>query len=71
MMEDAKEVEEAQHMAIEALKQEPRAEGKWITNKDGYSKCSECGFSFGCIVCPHDETDFCPNCGADMRGDRE
>lgn len=55
---------------IQTLTQEPKT-GEWITNKDGYSKCSECGFSFGCIVCPHEETDFCPNCGADMRGDKE
>lgn len=56
-------------MAIEALSAEPR-KGQWITNKDGYSICSECGFCFGCIECPHEETDFCPNCGADMRGDK-
>jgi len=50
---------------------EPVKYGEWITNKDGYSKCSECGFSFGCIVCPHEETDFCPNCGAKMDKDCE
>ena len=49
------------------VEKEPRAEGEWVTDKDGYSVCSECGFSFGCIECPHEETDFCPNCGADMR----
>ena len=51
--------------------EEPRAEGEWITNKDGYSHCSECGFSFGCIACPHEETDFCPNCGAKMDGGKK
>lgn len=56
-------------MAIEALSAEPR-KGQWITNKDGYSICSECGFCFGCIECSHEETDFCPNCGADMRGEK-
>jgi len=65
------ECDNALNMAIEALEQEPRAEGKWITNKDGYSKCSECGFSFGCIECPHEETDFCPNCGCAMTKEKE
>lgn len=46
------------------VEKEPRAKGEWITDKDGYSVCSECGFSFGCIECPHEETDFCPKCGA-------
>ena len=46
------------------IEAEPVKHGEWITDKDGYSVCSECGFSFGCIECPHEETDFCPNCGA-------
>lgn len=38
--------------------------GKWIDHQEGrwiYAKCSECGTV-------HDvESNFCPNCGADMR----
>ena len=36
--------------------------GEWIV-EDGEVVCSECGE-------PHIETNFCPNCGADMRGDK-
>lgn len=42
-----------------------RQTGTWIWNVEkGYCKCSECGIGMG-----HTEFDFCPNCGADMRGD--
>lgn len=64
-------------MAIKALEQQPRPKGKWIevfieTPEDNYNygyksqKCSECGeqpMRFN--------ENFCPNCGADMRGDSE
>jgi rubrerythrin len=65
-------ITEALNMAIEALEQQ-RPKGHWINinkNKDGqcddygnpYVKCSECGICNGT-----DESNFCPNCGADMR----
>lgn len=52
---------------------EERKTGKWI--HDGYNfshgndwiHCSECGKRG--INVPADLTNFCPNCGADMRGD--
>ena len=58
-----------------------RAKGKWITEEENYIKqirCSECGKNaFRVLVaddyygnCVHGEvktTNFCPNCGADMR----
>lgn len=51
--------------------------GHWI-EKDGfdgdtYYDCSECGESF-CLIdgTPTDNLyNFCPNCGADMRGDTD
>lgn len=50
---------------LEAL----RPQGEWIKEEDRvYSKCSLCGFKYadyGILF------DYCPNCGADMRGDRE
>ena len=49
-------------MAIEALSEQPH--GRWIEAKMDYGECSECGF-FGLI------TDYCPNCGARMKGDAE
>lgn len=40
---------------------EPKT-GEWIADVDGYT-CSECG------VFNTDDDNFCPNCGADMRGE--
>lgn len=48
-----------------------RPQGEWITNSDDYSwknrgrHCSICHYNveFSC--------NFCPNCGADMRGEEE
>ena len=50
-----------------------RPKGKWIDidwddyeeSGWGYIKCSNCGID------QYDVTDFCPKCGADMRGDVE
>lgn len=44
---------------------EERPQGKWITTWErGIFQCSCChGMSVKC--------NFCPNCGADMRGDKE
>ena len=39
--------------------------GEWIFDEKGYFHCSECGRK------PNDQiatTDFCPKCGADIRG---
>lgn len=56
-------------MAIEALKD--RHKGEWIAHTTSvgdkeyieYGRCSECGEM--ALV----RMNFCPNCGADMRGD--
>ena len=44
-----------------------RPKGEWIANSFGEHYCSNC--KFGAIDGEKDEilTDFCPNCGADMR----
>ena len=53
---------------------EERKKGKWIHDdpKDAIEaiflarpKCSECGFEIAY------ETNYCPNCGADMRGETD
>ena len=45
--------------------QTERKTGHWIINSDGYYPyCSECRME----PKSGDMTDFCPNCGADMRG---
>ena len=62
------EYDEALDMAIEAL---DRQKGEWeyhnysnISNKyQGYFICSVCGYH------EHTKHYFCPNCGADMRGE--
>lgn len=46
--------------------------GRWISHEDedgGHygDKCSECGEWY---VMPYGKTNFCPNCGADMRGEQ-
>lgn len=50
---------------VEALKDRPQ--GEWISNRSGYWKCSECGIR----VAIYGKGNYCPNCGADMRGDAE
>ena len=67
---------EAIDMAIEAL---DRQKGEWIRKKDSWSddsvvECSACGEEFVCTdldVIDDLDWHFCPNCGADMRGDTE
>ena len=56
---------------METIKEQPTVElpvrGRWIRQDETYTKfmCSNCG-TFN-----HPSTyDFCPNCGADMRGEK-
>lgn len=42
-----------------------RPQGEWIKLRDYDFKCSLCGFSI------MDKYNFCPECGADMRGGAE
>lgn len=49
---------------INAIKTVRVANGEWL-KMDGYSKCSECGWLHA-----HKQLAFCPNCGADMRGEK-
>lgn len=59
-----------QHTVINAIKfgvKQPQ--GKWIFNKEMSVTCS----LWNCSVCNrlngNDSFNFCPNCGADMRGE--
>ena len=52
---------------------EPRAKGHWVTAKGGGCYCSECeeyalDRTDGRYVSVSVMSNFCPNCGADMRG---
>ena len=55
-------------MALPAADVVERKKGKWILHHDNmgniYWTCSECGFKGDCN---HTITNFCNNCGADMR----
>lgn len=54
-----------------------RKKGEWIEQDDGwdgiYYECSECREAFTLMDgTPKDNLyNFCPNCGADMKGDHE
>ena len=71
-------VEEAYNMAIKALEESERKKGKWQDNHrqifDGtfywFRECSVCGYERNDDDSEKD-TNFCPNCGADMRGEQE
>lgn len=74
--------EEMFDMAIKALEQEPKT-GKWIDRQfkskiDGEIRngweCSECHesfFRYDFVNTDEFIPNFCPKCGADMRGDTE
>jgi hypothetical protein len=42
-----------------------RPKGRWLHRNSGIAYCSECD-----TEAEEDGTNFCPNCGADMRGDK-
>lgn len=67
---------EAINMAIEALKDRPQ--GKWIKTSDGDGwndwyvfKCPLCGATIEDRQYRSWEYNFCPNCGAKMKGGAE
>ena len=50
---------------VKALPSADRPKGKWCTNRFRYDcTCSNCG----CSVYHKDALNFCPNCGAKMKG---
>lgn len=62
-----------EELVFKIIDQAPRVvrmKGEWVSptkntdfsNRDLFSDCSICGHT------QMDETNFCPNCGADMRG---
>lgn len=79
--------EEAFNMAIEALQAEPVKHGEWELDPNGMDwnipawRCSECGFVANYIGVEVNGlsnnpmnwagSNFCPNCGANMRGEEE
>ncbi len=51
---------------------QPRKHGRWVPHEDEDGEhygddCSECGAWY---VMPSEKAKFCPDCGADMRGEQ-
>lgn len=69
VMIDDRGIQTGYEIAIELIKRQPTIDaepvrhGKWTVTPI-YIKCSECGESF--MLIPQN---YCPNCGADMRGE--
>lgn len=55
------------NMAIEALSQPERPKGRWVHVRNTGFYCSICQL----YSRDYKETRYCPNCGADMRGEEE
>ena len=70
---DAKLLFSDAHESIDALPSADRPKGEWIrvTNGRGGHECSNC-HAYAPSYMSGDEylSDFCPNCGADMRGEK-
>ena len=47
-----------------------REKGEWRNNKDDYPECTRCGYmpQYDPMIDDIYYSDFCPNCGSDMRG---
>ena len=58
---------------------EPRKKGKWVKHSYGlilksrWGECSVCGniLDFAGVNAGRGDANYCPNCGADMRGEQE
>lgn len=64
------EARQALDMAIKALEEPERKNGKWIEKEYSPFYCSVCGtyqYSASWEI-KNKEYNFCPRCGADMRG---
>lgn len=60
----------ALNLAIKALEERPK--GEWIEGEEWEDSDGGWGWWQKCSVCResiHSRKNFCPNCGADMRGD--
>ena len=67
----SEQTQEAVTMAVKALSQPERKRGHWIPwDEDDCYECSVCGvlWVFNDGTPEENEANFCPKCGADLRG---
>ena len=62
-----------EYRAIEQLPSAERKNGRWVRIEDENGdflcwECSECGDRY---VMPYHRASYCPNCGAEMRGEED
>lgn len=64
------QIEELKQYVEQQVKELSRQKGKWLSSPTAHYYCSNC------YCYPHDDycashlgMNFCPNCGADMRGE--
>jgi len=67
------EVDDVKAELEEAPTAQERKKGRWERTEDEHGdflcwECSECGERY---VLPHHRASYCPNCGADMRGEEQ
>ena len=78
-MDEYTACEQAYKNGYEQGKKDAAKRGSWKTNENEYGvticACSECGEEYSSGVLPAEEMikmlKYCPNCGADMRGDTQ
>lgn len=58
---------------IPRIDAEPVKHAHWIDQKHGVYKCSNCGnfLDFRGVNAGRGDANYCPNCGADMRGEQD
>ena len=49
----------------------PVMHGRWIASHDNFCACSICKYPVYFVEAGWNQTNYCPNCGADMRGSND
>ena len=49
----------------------PVVHGRWIASHDNFCACSICKYPVYFVEAGWNQTNYCPNCGADMRGSND
>ena len=68
---EAKEYEQIRDRLMTALKKQTNT-AEWITYPYNEVKCSNCDYDlWGNLISAKDEFKYCPNCGAEMKGENQ